>query len=512
MKTSLLSFLFYISSLSRINATPRHNQIARRVQAFVSEYASSSITTPTSSTQTNSLSTIASVSAGATTVVALSSSTTQSSASASSTFIASGSSATQSSASAGSTPIASSTAQDIETLYQRRLSNIVGALSNANFISSWLSTLNLSGQWPDVDYTTGCPAQRANWPAENHWVRISTMAGAYHGGLAGAEQYVKDPSLRASISLAMGYWFANDFKVPACLDSGGTATCPCGTPGFWNTNWFPNIIGTPELVSRTCLLLNETLLPEEFGNCTTMTGRAYNTFIVPAHQVGVLTGANALDVAKIGIDLALLTVNASLLMDAYSRVHSQMVITTAVKADGIRPDGSFGQHSGIIYNGNYGQDFTSDILDLEVEAGATRFQASPAAQSAFALLFDGDAWMIYKNVLTGVLHWDFSVLGRFISFPTADFFQPTGRLQMNLTEIGVLGEEWGSDTLINFSANLSQNVTSANAGNLQGNHMFYNNDYMVGCLPVSCLTVNNCDQGPTRCSVCDYLEDGLDKK
>jgi hypothetical protein len=83
---------------------------------------------------------------------------------------------------------------------------------------------------------------------------------------------------------------------------------------------------------------------------------------------------------------------------------------------------------------------------------------------------------------------------------------------MNLTEIGVLGEEWGSDTLINFSANLSQNVTSANAGNLQGNHMFYNNDYMVGCLPVSCLTVNNCDQGPTRCSVCDYLEDGLDKK
>jgi hypothetical protein len=46
-----------------------------------------------------------------------------------------------------------------------------------------------------------------------------------------------------------------------------------------------------------------------------------------------------------GIDLALLTVNASLLMDAYSRVHSQMVITTAVKADGIRPDGSFGQVS-----------------------------------------------------------------------------------------------------------------------------------------------------------------------
>ncbi|KAF7347798.1 Polysaccharide lyase family 8 protein [Mycena venus] len=420
--TSLLSFIFYISSLSRVNATSPHDRIARQVQVVVSESASISIATPTSSTQTNSLPT-ASVSANATTIVA------------------SSLSATQSSASASSAPTASSVAQDIETLHQRRLSNIVGELTNASSISSWLSTLNSSGQWPDVDYTTGCPAQRANWPAENHWVRISTMAGAYHGG--------------------------------------GTATCPCGTPGLWNTNWFPNIIGTPELVSMTCLLLNETLLPEEFGNCTTMTGRAYNTFIVPANQVGVLTGANALDVAKIGIDLALLTVNVSLLTDAYSRVHSQMVITTAVKADGIRPDGSFGQHSGIIYNGNYGKDFTNDIVDLEVEAGATQFQASPAGQSAFETLFDGDAWMIYKNVLTGVLHWDFSVLGRFISFPTADFTQATGSILLNLTKIGVLGEEWGSDTLINFSTSLSQNVTSANAGNLQGNHMFYNNDYMV---------------------------------
>ncbi|KAJ6575156.1 polysaccharide lyase family 8 protein [Mycena capillaripes] len=449
MKTaSLISFIFYISSLSSTSATQPHSRAARRVQA-----RASSITTPTS-TQTNSA------------------------------------------------PTDSTTAQDIETLHERRLSNIVGALTNASSIASWLSTLDKNGQWPDVDYTTGCPAQRANWPAELHWNRISTLAGAWHGGLAGADQYVKDPALRASISLAMGYWFANDFKNPACLDSGGTATCPCDTPGLWNTNWFPNIIGTPELVSMTCLLLNDTLLEMELNNCTTITGRAYATFIHPANQVGVLTGANALDVAKIGIDLALLTVNTSILTDAYSRVHSQLVITTTPRADGIRPDGSFGQHSGIIYNGNYGKDFTNDVVDLEVEAGGTQFQASPASQVAFATLFDGDSWMIYKNVLTGVLHWDFSVLGRFISFPTADFTQATGSILLNLTKIGVLGEEWGSDALVNFSDNLSQNTTTANAGNLLGNKNFFDNDYWVhrGAAYVTTLKMYSTRSRNTECT------------
>jgi hypothetical protein len=61
------------------------------------------------------------------------------------------------------------------------------------------------------------------------------MAAAWHGGLTGAEKYVQDPALRANISLAMSYWFSNDFTNPACIDSGGTSTCPCGTPGLWNT-------------------------------------------------------------------------------------------------------------------------------------------------------------------------------------------------------------------------------------------------------------------------------------
>jgi hypothetical protein len=73
-----------------------------------------------------------------------------------------------------------------------------------------------------------------------------------------------------------------------------------------------------------------------------MTGRSYGTFGRPINGLGLLTGSNTLDVAKIGIDQALLTSNVSLLTDAYERIHSELQIRNEIKADGIRADGSFG--------------------------------------------------------------------------------------------------------------------------------------------------------------------------
>src|ERR1700692_1827410 len=67
------------------------------------------------------------------------------------------------------------------------------------------------------------------------------MSAAWHGGLPLADQYVNSEALRSAISSAIGYWFSNDFTNTACLDRGGLAACPCGTPGLWNTNWFSNV-------------------------------------------------------------------------------------------------------------------------------------------------------------------------------------------------------------------------------------------------------------------------------
>ena len=87
-----------------------------------------------------------------------------------------------------------------------------------------------------------------------------------------------------------------------------------------------------------------------------MTSRAYATFSTGINGVSSITGANTLDIASVGIDLALLTVNQSLLEDAFSRIHNEVIVENTTTADGIRPDGSFGQHTGLLYNGNYGKD------------------------------------------------------------------------------------------------------------------------------------------------------------
>lgn len=58
----------------------------------------------------------------------------------------------------------------------------------------------------------------------------------------------------------------------------------------------------------------------------------------------------------------------------------------------------------------------NDVLLLEIIAGGTQFAAGDVTKDAFATLIDADQWMIYRNILTGVLHWDFvGVPGPFTS-------------------------------------------------------------------------------------------------
>lgn len=109
-------------------------------------------------------------------------------------------------------------------------------------------------------------------------------------------------------------------------------------------------------MAQSCLLTTSNLTDTQRSNCTHITARSYATFGGPINGVGILTGANLLDVARIGIDDGLFSLNTSLVADAYDRIHGEVVIENAIKADGIRADGSFGQHGGVLYNGNYGKD------------------------------------------------------------------------------------------------------------------------------------------------------------
>ncbi|KAF9499708.1 polysaccharide lyase family 8 protein [Pleurotus eryngii] len=369
-------------------------------------------------------------------------------------------------------------AADIDVVRDRRLSIIVGGTTGATSISNWVSTLGADGKWPDVDYTTGCDAQRSSWPAQTHWSRINTFAAGWHGGFRNADQWVKNADVRTAISRAMNFWFANDFTDAACLDFGGQSACPCGTAGLWNTNWFSNVILIPGWVGQVCTLLGDSLSTTELQGCIRMTNRAFNTFSSGINGVSSITGANTLDIASIGVDLSLFTGNATLLSQAFNKIDAEVMIQNDVKADGIRADGSFGQHQGILYNGNYGKDYANDVLALEIATGGTQFEATADSMNAFSTLLDGNQWMIYKNTVTNVLHWDFSVLGRIIALPVSDN-QATANLKTNLTQLQVLGQVWESQAITSVFNRLNSASSTANVGSLNGNRMFYANDYMV---------------------------------
>jgi hypothetical protein len=67
-----------------------------------------------------------------------------------------------------------------------------------------------------------------------------------------------------------------------------------------------------------------------------------------------LAGANILDIASIGVSNALIQANESVMAAAYGFIHKDVVLHDVTGVDGIKGDGSFQQHVGLIYNGDYG--------------------------------------------------------------------------------------------------------------------------------------------------------------
>ncbi|CCO35094.1 hypothetical protein BN14_09208 [Rhizoctonia solani AG-1 IB] len=382
---------------------------------------------------------------------------------------------------------------DIQTLYEQKVASIIpwsGATTEG--VKSYISTLKEDGTWAEVDYTTGCDARRANWPAGvGHWNRVLAMAAAYRGAPR-AEGYAKDPELRGAISRAMEYWFANDFSTignGACMDGGGLVndTCPCGTPGLWNTNWYSNVILVPRTAGSACLLLRDELTPTELGNCTHITARAYTVFYrdpQPPYSVG----ANTMEISSIGITAGLLennrTGNTTRLFDAFERVHNGLVIEKEDRVDGVKPDGSFHQHIGIIYNGNYGAVYASNVRAIELQARNTVFQANQTGRDVLGLLTEGTQWMIFSDPVAGKHYWDYvrpkssAYLRKFMEKLTFHK-QATSGIGGNITEVRVLGDAWNQAQMQRFARDLGPVPTSVNAGPLIGNKMFWNSDYMV---------------------------------
>ncbi|XWW94859.1 hypothetical protein V2A60_002808 [Cordyceps javanica] len=372
-------------------------------------------------------------------------------------------------------------AQDMATLTRRRLADLAEFPDPSWFssIAKWIDTQKPDGTWPDVNYLSGCPARRANWPIQDHWNRIITLAAAWSGtSLIADQKWTNDTKAWEAISNGLDYWFKNDYKPAACMGNGGNAAlgCPCGTPGLWNTNWYGQAILIPQLSSTACLLARDgNLSREQREGCIRLTKRTYDNIDQSYGTGGTLTAANVVLVLQSAVSLGLFTSNATIVESAIQRAFGVMTFTDGAMQDGIHRDGSFLQHDGILYNGNYGKDLLNIFIQLEGEAVGTRFAADDATREAMSTYIRGNEWMIFTDQKTGQQHWDFNTIGRFVSYPTKDL-QASADINFNVTKLARAVADFEGPYNVNDTI---QRLGSNGTEQLIGNKGFWASDYMV---------------------------------
>ncbi|KAI8367000.1 chondroitin AC/alginate lyase [Choanephora cucurbitarum] len=368
------------------------------------------------------------------------------------------------------------TADDMATMKSRRIEHIVkyNSANSTYYLNRWKNTLNENRTWADIDMTSGCGSRIANWPAQQHLIRVLNLAIGYH-------ETMQPEYLKTSLA-SLDYWLENDFDEHDCIENGGVASmnCPCGTPGLWSKNWFNQLIGIPSAIGDTCLLLRNELNESQKKRCITIQARAFAKVTSMTQAISVLTGANLLDVADIGITLAMFKDDLEMLKTALEAFYDGVTISETTAGDGIQADGSFIQHKGILYNGNYGKDFASDVLAVFTETVGLDIGPSESALTAFKTLMDGSEWMMIADTKLQQLLWQYSAIGRMVSFKYSDQ-QSSGGVVLDLKEIAKSAQGSATEKEMQaISDRLNGSPTgNANQGNLIGTRYFYNSDYMV---------------------------------
>lgn len=239
----------------------------------------------------------------------------------------------------------------------------------------------------------------------------------------------------------------------------------------------------PKVISNTCLLLKQNLTITQLSNCTLVSQRVYDRIDSFIYGIGPMTGANMLDSATSVLNLGLLTNNATTVRTALNYFYNQTLVTPGTGVDGVKVDGSYLQHGSQIYNGNYGKDFINSVVTVYSQTADTSFAPPLESQASFLTMMDGTEWMIVTNGTS--LLWEYSVIGRMVSFITADK-QASGGVALNLTRIQQSTSNWKNATAIQHIvqdltqlATISNSTTGGKQGKLNCTRSFFTSDYLV---------------------------------
>jgi len=305
--------------------------------------------------------------------------------------------------------LATGRADDLQTLDQRLIADILASKASQSTVNGYLSTLQANGSWTDVNYADH---SRTVWNPQNHLTRLREMAKAYAEPTSALYQ---NASLKAGILSAYDYWIAANPQ---------------------SDNWWYNQIGAPTSLADTMLLMQSDLSATQQSSGLTILTRSYQPRTTNS---GTNTGENRVWRASVSICRGVLSGDAALTSESFLAIGDTIVTTTA---EGIQRDRSFLQHGPQLYGGGYGMGYSNDVSRVAALGVNTAYTFSTAQQQLLTdFILDGQQWFVrgeafdYTANGRGVTRPGTSTLARSLIAPVDDLLSLGTYRQAELTAL-----------------------------------------------------------------------------
>ncbi|GAA4746056.1 polysaccharide lyase family 8 super-sandwich domain-containing protein [Flavisolibacter ginsenosidimutans] len=237
-----------------------------------------------------------------------------------------------------------SASQDLETIRQRIVEDLLQPKVDEAAIQKDVETIQPDGSWPGINYkdTTKTGFQHAV-----HLERMLDLARAYKKQ---DSKFYESAAVKKTLSSALDFWIAHDFICE---------------------NWWWNEMGTPNWMINTLLLFDNELTDEQRAKGAKIASRASLT------GVGARAGGDFVPIAGMVCKQGLFKRNDSILQNAIRVMTAQIKVTTD---RGIKPDLSFHHRvDNVTSIHTYGTNYVSAFSYWAVKTAGTKYGLPDAA-------------------------------------------------------------------------------------------------------------------------------------
>lgn len=229
--------------------------------------------------------------------------------------------------------------KDLEVIRTRVLEDLLKPSVNNQHISRLISSFKKDRTWPNINYED---VSRTGFRMIVHLNNVYDMALAYKKT---GSDYYDDPQLKKVISDALDYWLEKDYI---------------------SDNWWWNEMGTPNIMGRILLVLDEQLTSNQREKGIYIAGRAN------LKASGARPGGDLIQIASMRGNQALLQRNSEEFKYLVDTMVSEIKITPDDR--GLKPDMSFHHRvDKVISTLTYGIGFANSFAEWAVKVRGTKY-------------------------------------------------------------------------------------------------------------------------------------------